>query len=261
MRASSILAHFLIACTAIAQSSSIAQRFPTPPGATRSVVEPGSFAHYLRHLPLKPLGSPVLLYDGSPKPRQDVHAAVIDVSVGKRDLQQCADAVMRLRAEHLFASGRSNEIAFKLTNGFKAEWKRWRNGERVVVNGNECRWVRTAVPDSSHQQLLAFMDLVFTYAGTLSLSRELTDASKLPIEPGDIFIKGGSPGHAMLVVDVARGRDGKVHFLLAQSYMPAQDAHIVRNPDSREGAWYVLEGDALRTPEWTFTWGDRKRWP
>ncbi|MBK7945997.1 MAG: hypothetical protein IPJ85_12150 [Flavobacteriales bacterium] len=52
-----------------------------------------------------------------------------------------------------------------------------------------------------------------------------------------------------------------MHFLLAQSYMPAQDMHIVRNPDSREGAWYVLEGDALRTPEWTFTWGDRKRWP
>jgi hypothetical protein len=40
----------------------------------------------------------VLLYNGAPKFRQDVHAAVIDIDVGTRDLQQCADATMRLRA-------------------------------------------------------------------------------------------------------------------------------------------------------------------
>ncbi|MEM1219965.1 MAG: DUF4846 domain-containing protein, partial [Bacteroidota bacterium] len=38
----------------------------------------------------------------------------------------------------------------------------------------------------------------------------------------------------------------------AQSYMPAQDIHILKNPTTGS-AWYsVDEIDPLRTPEWTF---------
>lgn len=36
-----------------------------------------------------------MLYNGSQKPNQSVHYAVFDIDVGKEDLQQCADAVMR----------------------------------------------------------------------------------------------------------------------------------------------------------------------
>ena len=53
---------------------------------------------------MKPANAPVLIYTGAQKWRQDVHAAVIDIDVGRRDLQQCADAIMRLRAEWLFAA-------------------------------------------------------------------------------------------------------------------------------------------------------------
>lgn len=243
------------------QGSTIEARFTPPTGSVRVAAPASSFGHYLRNLRLLPAGAPVLLHDGSRKPRQDAHAAVIDLSVGRRDLQQCADAVMRLRAEHLFASGRQSEIAFDFTNGFRAEWNRWRAGERIVVNGNRCSWVRKAKVDSSHVELLRFLDLVFTYAGTLSLSRELKPAGVAPITPGDVFIQGGSPGHAMIVVDVARDADGRSFFLLAQSYMPAQQVHIVRNPEGRLGAWYTAEGDRLVTPEWNFAWSDRKRWP
>jgi len=41
------------------------------------------------------------------------------------------------------------------------------------------------------------------------------------------MIRAGSPGHAMLVVDVAEDERGRRIYLLAQSYMPAQDIHIV----------------------------------
>ncbi len=54
---------------------------------------------------MKPAGAPVLTYTGAPKWRQDVHVAVIDIDVGKRDLQQCADAIMRLRGEWLYGRG------------------------------------------------------------------------------------------------------------------------------------------------------------
>ena len=51
------------------------------------------------------------------------------------------------------------------------------------------------------------------------------------LQPGDVFIKGGSPGHAVIVVDVAiYTQTGKKVFLLAQSYMPAQQIHILVNP-------------------------------
>lgn len=251
---------FLCWALAVSRPTPIEQRFPTPPGAVRSTPAEGSFAAYLRALPLLPAGSPVHTYSGALKSRQDVHAAVVDLSVGTKDLQQCADAVIRLRAEHLFAQGRLSEIRSQLTNGFRTSFERWMNGDRIKVVGNTCSWVRSAAPDRSHAALLAYLDVVFIYAGTLS--RELKAVPEEPIEAGDVFIQGGSPGHAVIVVDVARMSDGRRAFLLAQSYMPAQRIHVLKNlqrPDL--GAWYIEgDGDHLRTPEWTFAWTDRKRW-
>lgn len=245
----------------------IGNTFPPPAGFTRVAVEPGSFASYLRSLTLKPAGSLVHLFDGSLKARQDVHAAVIDVSTGDHDLQQCADAVMRLRAEYLFANGRADEIAFDFTNGFRAGWARWRKGGRIQVSGNTCSWTDRGSPDGSHEQLLRYLGTVFTYAGSLSLQRELDRTtppgmSTSDVRGGDVFIHGGSPGHAMIVVDMARCADGRSAFLLAQSYMPAQEIHVVKNLRHPElGAWFVPGQDAmLHTPEWTFEWSDRRRW-
>ena len=241
----------------------IVERFPVPAGFTRTAFVEHSFGHYLRGLPLKPPGAPVYLHTGELKWNQRAHAAVIDMSVGKRDLQQCADALMRLRAEHLYSSGKQDEITFNFTSGFQADWKRWRNGERIRVNGNACSWTRSGKQDGSHEQLLSYLQQVFTYAGTLSLSKELLDVSTEPMEAGDVFIHGGSPGHAVMVVDVARNAAGEVTFMLAQSYMPAQDIHVLRNlKDAERSPWFTLNAtDKLYTPEWTFEWNERKRWP
>lgn len=246
--------------------TTVALRFVPPPGYSRPACAAGSFASFLHDLPLKRLGVPVLTYNGRAKNRQDVHAAVLNVSVGDKDLQQCADAVMRLRAEFLYACGRQDEIAFEFTSGFKAEWKQWRTGERIKVDGNVCRWVPGHTPDASYEQLLHFMEMVFTYAGTLSLQRELARGSEVSsgeLDIGDVFIQGGSPGHAVIVVDKAADAQGRTAFLLAQSYMPAQDIHVLKNLRHPElGAWFIFEGDdALYTPEWTFAWGDRRHWP
>jgi hypothetical protein len=251
---------------AVAGAATVRERFPVPQGFERVTSDSSSFSSWLQRARLKPEGSAVRLYNGALKARQDVHAAVLDLSVGHRDLQQCADAVMRLRAEYLYASGRQDAIAFHFTNGFLAEWKRWRDGERIDVTGNTCRWRRLAEPDASHAELLRFLEIVFTYAGTLSLAEELAaqTPADLPAEdlrPGDVFIQGGSPGHAVIVMDVAHGTDGRTAFLLAQSYMPAQEVHVLNDlAEPSLGAWFILGGgDRLRTPEWTFDWSDRRR--
>jgi hypothetical protein len=244
-----------------AVQATVGSYFLPPPGHTHVPATNGSFGAYLRSLPLKAEGTPVRTYSGALKGRQDVHAAVLDISTGDRDLQQCADAVMRLRAEYLYGSGQQDRIIFHLTNGFAAEWSRWRSGERIRVNGNVCQWYKGAKPDSSHDELLRYLTTVFTYAGTLSLEKELAPVSGSPILPGDVFIHGGSPGHAVIVLDVATDASGRAAYLLAQSYMPAQDIHVLRVPGKpNEQAWYTTApGERLVTPEWTFGPNERRR--
>lgn len=243
------------------RGDSIFTRFQPPSGFVRPPAEPGTFAFYLRNLPLKPEGSPVHLFDGREKGRQDVHAAVIDMDTGNQDLQQCADAVMRLRAEFLLGEKRYRDIRFNFTNGFPAEYAKWREGQRIRVEGNRSAWYATDRPSTSYEDFRAYLDQVFMYAGTLSLSRELRSKNVKDLEIGDVFIQGGSPGHAVLVVDVAvkPGTSEKV-FLLAQSYMPAQEIHVLKNPNDNDlSPWYSNDfGETLRTPEWTFTANDLK---
>ncbi len=108
------------------------------------------------------------------------------------------------------------------------------------------------------------MNLVFSYAGTHSLSKELKNIENLEdIKIGDVFIKGGFPGHAVIVMDVAKHKNsGKKIFLLAQSYMPAQDIHILKNPNNTAlNPWYSTDfEDKLYTPEWTFDKNQLKKW-
>jgi hypothetical protein len=243
--------------------ATVGSRFAPPVGYTRAALATGSFGAYLRSLPLKPEGAGVHLFDGRLKNNQGVHAAVIDMSVGTTDLQQCADAVMRLRAEFLFAADRKDEIAFNFTNGFKAPFSRWTKGERIRVQGNNCSWTHSGKAGAAPADLLDYLQVVFTYAGTASLSAELVECASTAVQPGDVFIQGGHPGHAVIVVDVASDGKGSQVFLLAQSYMPAQEIHVLKNLQNPDlSPWFKLnDGAELKTPEWTFGWDQRKRWP
>lgn len=54
--------------------------------------------------------------------------------------------------------------------------------------------------------------MVYIYAGTASLEKELKPKPIADLSIGDVFIRGGSPGHAMLIVDVALNETGKKSF-------------------------------------------------
>ena len=190
---------------------------------------------------------------------QTVHAAVIDVSVGKADLQQCADAVMRLRAEFQWQREDYAAIHFNFVNGFNARYDRWRAGERIWVKGNKTGWSSGGGPTPGRVAFDKYLRWVFMYANTASLEKELRPRRLEEVETGDVFIHGGFPGHAVIVVDRAvNAATGDVEILLAQSYMPAQDIHVLRNPARRDGnPWYSVrimrEEGAVTTPEWYFS--------
>lgn len=237
-------------------------RFAPPPGFNRIAASPGSFGEWLRGLPLLPGRGVVHFHDGSANPDQQSHAAVIDIDAGRRDLQQCADAVIRLRAEYLFAVGDIDKIAFRFTSGDFARYLDWRRGLRPSVKGSKVAWSKQAKPDDSYAAFRAYLDSVFTYAGTMSLAKELVAvADRADIQPGDVFIDPGSPGHAEIVVDVVEHEATRRRmFLLAQSFMPAQQMHILRMYAKPNDVWFEIAANGhLSTPHWEFRMGQLKR--
>lgn len=242
--------------------ATIIDEIPPPRGYERITVRAGSFEDWLRHLPLKQKDTPVYLYNGRKKYNQDAHCAVVDIDTGTQDLQQCADAIIRLRAEYLYSQGQYVSIHFNFTSGDEASFLKWASGYRPKVNSGHVRWVRTAGEDASYENFRRYLTTVFVYAGSVSLSKELKPRRDIHgMKIGDVFIQGGFPGHAVIVVDMAEDPAvGKKVFLLAQSYMPAQDIHVLKNPnDAGLSPWYGLGfGPTLQTPEWTFKSTDLK---
>jgi len=141
---------------------SVETRFKLPEGFKRIEADENSFAYYLRHLPLKPHGSPVRYYDGKTKPNTDIYDAVVDLEIGSRDLHQCADAIMRLRAEYLRNLRQYEKIHFNFTNGFRADYSEWLSGNRIVVKGNKAYWKQTGNTSDSYEEFWKYLEMVFT---------------------------------------------------------------------------------------------------
>lgn len=210
----------------------------TPEGYTRNPVIKNSFAEWLRTVPLKK-DKRVFLYNGSLKPNQSAQFAVVDIPIGNKDLQQCADAVMRLRAEYLYLN--KKPIAFM---DYSGKWYNW-NGE-----GNR-------------RMFENYLQNVFGWCGSASLDRQLNPVTHFSsIKAGDVLVRGGFPGHAITVVDIAINNKGQKVYLLAQGYQPAQDIHMLNNPmDASLSPWYAVDTATLIiTPEWRFSRENLKTW-
>jgi hypothetical protein len=211
-----------------------------PTGYSRITMGNGVFGAWLRQVNLKK-DKTVKLFNGSPKWNQFAQYAVLDKPLGNQDLQQCADAIMRLRAEYLFSKGQFNEILFYDNLGRRYQFQ----------------------APHSRTNLEKYLKKIFAWCGTLSLEKQLKHIDDYnDIQAGDVFIHGGSPGHAVIVMDIAANARGEKVFLLAQSYMPAQDIHILKNPsDLKISPWFTLQIEGnLQTPEWEFNFKERKTW-
>jgi hypothetical protein len=178
--------------TPLPSAQQLATRFVVPPGCQRVAVAPGSWGEWLRGLPLKPLGTRARLFNGQLKGNQAVVAAVVAIDPGTSDLQQCADAVMRMRAEYLF-SFNPNKIHFHLTTGYDAWFSDYLAGTTFRVQGEEVRPAPKPTEAPTHAALSRYLLPVFGYAGTLSLSRELQPVSLDNAQPGDVLVRPPRP--------------------------------------------------------------------
>jgi len=231
-----------------------------PKGFKRTVVKEGSFGDWLRHLPLKEKSAKVYLHNGNLKFKQFVHHSVLDIDIGKRDLQQCADAVMRLRADYFYSKKHYKNISFKFTSGDKYSFNDWISGKYPIIKKKRLAWKMKSKKSINYKSFRKYMDMIFIYSGTYSLNRDSKKVKLKELKIGDFFIKGGFPGHAVIVVDMVINNKGEKLYLIAQSYMPAQNIHILKNFNSKkESPWYKLDKKSdselvdIITPEWNFT--------
>lgn len=242
---------------------SVEDRFPPPPGFARVEVARSSFGAWLRRLPLAAPGTPVLSYAGSTilAPDDPHLGAVVAIDVGKADLQQCADAIIRLHAEWQWSQGR-RDISYQAGSGSPMPLSRWTRGERPVGKKQSIAWEprRSRADKNEHASFRAYLDHVFMWANTGSLSTQAMKITPNELRPGDFVVQPGGPGHSVIVLDLAVARDGRRVALLGQSFMPAQRFHVLRPGGS--SAWFTIDPEApgIKTPFWpTFKWATLRR--
>ena len=211
---------------------------PLPAGYSRIALH-DSFAVWLRNFPLRK-DKTVYLYNHHPTAGKEMHYAVLDLSTGDKDLQQCADCIMRLMAEYYFSVKKYHLISFRGGDGSIYSFQKY-----LAQNNLPC----------THNNLLHYLNIVFSYCGTYTIESMTKKKDITSIMPGDVLVHAGSPGHAMIVMDAAVNRDNEKIFVLAQGFMPAQDMHIVINPaDGSISPWYKAVADKnIITPGWAFT--------
>jgi hypothetical protein len=229
------------------------ERFAPPPGFTRTAVEPGSFAAFLRTLPVRTDRQIVLDYRSRPLLRPA--AAIVYLDVGETDSQQCADTALRLYAEWRWSRGLGPSTAFHFTSGDRVRFTDWVAGERVVAVGRGISRHAGERRATSHASFRSWLKLVFRYAGTQSLRLDTASVPEAAaLEAGDVFVDPGSPGHAVVLLDVAAAPDGRRVALVGQGYMPAEELHVLGAgpPATLSGVWFVLPGAGgqLPTPSW-----------
>jgi len=233
-----------------------------PPEGYERIFNDG-YSKFLRQFPLKN-DNIVKRYDGRNKYNNNIWDAVFDYDIGKGDLHQCADAVLYMRAHFLFKQGLTENLYYNFVSGFKAKYSDYMTHYYKIEGNNVSLVSRNNILKDNPETLRKWLRQIFSYANTWSIDTyDSSPVNILEMKPGDFFIESNPPpatGHAINVVDVVVNKtNSKKMYMLSQSYMPAQETHILINP-LNGGVWYTLdEFKDIVTPEWTFTVNQLKR--
>ncbi|MBN2562977.1 MAG: hypothetical protein JXQ75_18800 [Phycisphaerae bacterium] len=245
----------------------LAARIPAPAGFARVSVPVGSFADWLRYLPTASEAASVMTARSKVVLAADHPnlAAVIALQPHGERLLNATNMLIRLRAEYSWFAGRGAGLAFHFTSGHRASWQAWAGGARPSVDGREVEFRRAAEADGSRESFCCYLEVVFRYASSYSLLDDTRAAEDRAIEAGDIFVRPGRPGHALMILDIAtdaadatdvagapgegtrwaeRGSTAQpaaraqVKVLLGQGGTPAQTFHVLRNDAG--SAWFPI---------------------
>lgn len=245
--------------------TSLEARFPAPPGYARVKVEPGSFAEWLRGLPMAPEGTAVKTFDGKETLAgdDDYLAGVIAIDVGDADLQQSSDVIIRLQAEYLWSRGDRDKISYLSATKLNMPLTRWEKGQRLIPNGPNVFWVVKGKPaEVNHAEFRKYLATVFNWANSTSLAARSTPVpDPKDLLAGDFFLQSQPPNHVAVVLDVAEKPSGERVALLGQARNPAESIHVVR--PGKATPWFSVRPPVpVLTPHSkALAWEDLRRLP
>jgi hypothetical protein len=248
-----------------APDASLETRFPTPPGYTRVKVEPGSFAEWLRGLPMAPEGTPAKSFDGHETLTgdDDYLAGVVAIDIGGADLQQSSDVIIRLQAEYLWSRGERDKISYLSATKLNMPLSRWERGQRLIPNGPNVFWVIKGKPaEVDHVEFRRYLDAVFNWANSTSLApRSSVISDPKELVAGDFFLQSSAPNHVAVVLDLAEKPSGERVALLGQARSPAESIHVVR--PGKATPWFNVRPPVpVLTPHSkALMWEDLRRLP
>lgn len=237
-------------------------KFPAPTGFTRPKTNPGTFAAFLRRLPLRPGLNPVKNYRGQifKKATDSTVAAVVNLDIRQKKLEQCMDVLQRLYAEFLIAAGRFDEIKFQMPDKSVLAWTDWRNGWRPRRDGGHFPLKKIATEDGSRDNFECYLREIFYYSGTQTAYFGLKMIPPQQIAIGDMLIKRGRRGHAVMIVDLAINDAGEKIAIFMQGDTPASEPYILKNKAG--SPWFPLDfsAPAPKLPiAKTMTWDGLRR--
>jgi len=228
--------------------ATIKKRFSPPDGFKRIQVKNGSFAAWLRSLPLLADGSSVVDYNGCIKKtaKDTTVAAVVNYPIKGKKLEQCMDIIQRLWAEYLWSQYQSNKICFYLPGGFLLNWEDWKNGLRPKYHGIKVKLIQAAKPDSSRKNFEEYLWEIFYQSNTQTAYFAYPKIERNNVQIGDFIVKKGKRGHAVLLLDLAINNFGNKIVLLGHGDTPACQFYLLNY--KKNNPWFPLDPKAEFLP-------------
>ena len=243
-------------------TDTVRTRIGSPPGYVRTAVTPLGWSEWLRYLPVKE-ENVVHYYNDDTRSRAKA-ATVINMPVGKTNLRHAAEMIIQLRAEYHYSIRKHGAIHPMAIFGQPLPWVDWARGKRLTTERHRPKWVQREASDSTYPNFQAYLETILHHVGTVSLAEQTSPVyGAADARIGDVFVRPGFPGHAVLIGDmVEHPVTGQRAVLLAQGNRPAQAFHVVLNPaePKKKDPWFYLSNrEKIVTPDGTFSISDLRR--
>lgn len=227
----------------ILDGNTVRTRFGVPEDFERIAVTPGSFEEFLQNLPLKPIDSRAILYNGSvSKDSLYRTVSVVDMPIDSLNLQHSHESIIRLRADYLYKTKQFDKISFIIKDNTTLDFNRWLQGYRIESKGKNLKLKKLENErEMNYQNFRAYLHDVFKFTDAESFKQNLRlikdDDDDNEFGIGTIIMSGRAPYDAVIVVDMIEMTENHRSYmrvpgvLLACGNSPTQEIAIIGGCD------------------------------